>query len=202
MPSLHALLDAMAALPHGALIVAVGACACLESVFPPLPADTFVAFGTFLLAHSGGGLAGAFLAAWLGASAGSMLTFAVGRRMGLAWVERKFEASPATAERVRTLHADYGLAALVISRFLPFVRGAMPPLAGALGLRVLPVTVAIVVASAAWYGMLVSLAHGAGANAEAFLAAFRRLGLRAALVAATLAITGLIAHRLVRRFRR
>ena len=79
---LHQLFGWLTSLPPLALYAALAASAAAENVFPPLPADTIIAFGAFLAAHGEASLAGAFLATWLGNVGGAVLMYYLGRRFG------------------------------------------------------------------------------------------------------------------------
>ncbi|HJU64606.1 MAG TPA: DedA family protein, partial [Gemmatimonadaceae bacterium] len=131
-------------------------------------ADTVVAFGSFLAARGEATLAGSFLATWLGNVLGALMMYAVARRLGADWMHarlRKF-GSEKYEHRLQRLHGRYGMLAIFLSRFLPGVRGIVPPFAGALKMRALPVAVAIVVASAVWYGLITYLAYRVGSSWE------------------------------------
>ena len=61
----------LAALPAMALYAVMFIAAALENVFPPVPADTVVAFGSFLAARGDGTILGAFAATLLGNMTGA-----------------------------------------------------------------------------------------------------------------------------------
>ena len=60
------ILDWLESLPVGALYASLALVAAIENIFPPVPADTVVAFGSFLAARGHGTALGAFLATWVG----------------------------------------------------------------------------------------------------------------------------------------
>jgi membrane protein DedA with SNARE-associated domain len=175
---LDSLLRGLAEWPPAVLYVTLTLFAALENVFPPLPTDTVVAFGTWLAARGGGSALGAFLATWLGNVAGAAAMYEVGRHHGTDWMRRKFPrlADEQGEARLRALYSRYGLAALVVSRFIPGVRALVPPFAGALRLPALPAVAAMAVASGVWYGLISYLAWRAGANWEAVTAMIARSG--------------------------
>jgi membrane protein DedA with SNARE-associated domain len=160
------LLDWLAGLPPTLLYLALAATAAAENIFPPLPADTVVAFGSFLAARGEATLLGSFLATWLGNVIGAMVMYGVARWLGADWMHARLKRLGATRyeERLGRLYGRFGSAALFLSRFLPGVRGVVPPVAGALRLPVLPVVLAIVVASAIWYGLVTYLAYQVGSS--------------------------------------
>lgn len=177
------------ALLYGAILVA----AFLENVFPPLPADTVIALGAFVAARGNGTEFGVWTATMIGNVGGAMLMYGLGHRYGLPWLMRRFPAivSPSAADRFSERFKAQGMAAVVVSRFLPAVRALVPPMAGALGIGAVRAAVAMTLASGVWYGLVCVLAFRAGANAEALLARIaeqqRALGIAAAVLVAVAA---------------
>jgi membrane protein DedA with SNARE-associated domain len=177
--------DWLSHIPLAALYLLMSLFAAVENVFPPVPADTVVALGSWLAARGQGSAFWAFLATWIGNVAGAFAMYVVGRRHGAGWIRRRF---PALAEekgerRFRDLHRRYGTVALVLSRFIPGVRALVPPFAGALHLSPLTTMLALASASAVWYGLISYLAFRAGADWSALTHMVTRSGRLAALVA-------------------
>ena len=174
-------------LPPAALYAALALTAAAENVFPPLPADTVVAFGAFLAARGEASLLGAFLATWLGNVAGAMLMYALGRRFGAAWLARRVPAlgvgDDPRESRVGRMYARWGVPALFLSRFLPAARALVPPVAGALRVPVVTATIAIALASGVWYGTIAVIAYNVGAEWESIAERMRAFGKWAGLVA-------------------
>lgn len=168
---MHAWLDWLSSLPAPLLYAAIAAAAFAENIFPPLPADSVVALGAFVCARGSGTAFGAWAATMLGNLTGAMCMFALGRRLGLAWLTRRFprifphEGTQRVAERFR----KQGLLAIVISRFLPAVRALVPPVAGAIRFPAARTAIAMSLASGVWYGVVCLLAFRAGANADVLL---------------------------------
>ena len=73
----------LSGLPPLALYASLFVVSAAENVFPPLPADTVVAFGAFLASRGKATLVGAFLATWAGNVGGALLVYALGRRYGV-----------------------------------------------------------------------------------------------------------------------
>jgi membrane protein DedA with SNARE-associated domain len=179
--------------PLAVLYLLMGLFAAVENVFPPVPADTVVALGSWLAARGQGSPLWAFLATWIGNVAGAAAMYFVGRRHGSAWMHRRFPAlaDARNERRLRELHGRYGAGALVLSRFIPGVREIVPPFAGALKLSPVSTILSIAVASGIWYGLVSYLAFKAGADWNALTAMVTRYGRGAAIVAA--AIVGIAA---------
>jgi membrane protein DedA with SNARE-associated domain len=191
---LESLLHSLSGLPPVVLYLALTVFAALENVFPPLPTDTVVAFGTWLAARGEGSALAAFLCTWLGNVAGAAAMYEVGRRHGTEWMSRKFPrlADERGEARLRGLYEKYGIPALVVSRFIPGVRAVVPPFAGALRVPALPAIAAMAIASGVWYGFIAWLAWRAGSNWDALTAAIGRSGRVVTVAACILAVLGAV----------
>src|SRR5918997_1464451 len=108
-------------MPVPALYAALAVVAALENIFPPVPADTVVAFGSFLAARGQGTALGVFLTTWAGNLTGATLIYAIGRRYGAERLERRLlgERAAEAESRLRALYCRVGLLALFVSRLLP-----------------------------------------------------------------------------------
>ena len=199
-------LEWLSALPAPALYLALVVTAALENFFPPLPADTIVAFGSFLAARGEATAVGAFLATWLGNVAGAMAVYALGRRYGAEAVQQRILSYGQTGQRAENrlekLYVRYGVLALFLSRFLPGVRALVPPFAGAMRMPVLPVLAAISVASGIWYGLVTMVAYHVGSDWDLLRARLMEVSRTATLVAGTvltLIVVGWVAYRVLRK---
>jgi membrane protein DedA with SNARE-associated domain len=186
--------DWLTHIPLAALYFLMAAFAAIENVFPPVPADTVVALGSWLAARGQGSALWAFLATWIGNVTGAALMYFVGRRHGSAWMRKRFPAlaDEKNERRLRELHGKYGAGALVLSRFIPGVRALVPPFAGALKLSPLSTIVSIALASGVWYGLISYLAFRAGADWNALTAMITHYGRLTALVAVGLVGAGAV----------
>jgi membrane protein DedA with SNARE-associated domain len=191
---MQGVLDWLSALPVVALYAMMFVAAAVENIFPPIPADTIVAFGSFLAARGQGTIIGAFLAVWTGNLAGASIMYAAGRRYGASQVEKRLlkDKGAAAEGRLRTLYERYGIGALFLSRFVPGVRAIVPPFAGALKIPFLPALAVMGFASGIWYGLVAWLAFRAGANWDALQATIRQYGTIAALIAILIVLVGTV----------
>src|SRR3954467_3462022 len=110
--------------PLAALYLIMASFAAVENVFPPVPADTVVALGSWLAARGEGSAFWAIFATWVGNVAGAGAMYAVGRRHGTAWMHKRFPAlgDEKNERRIRELYGRYGAISLMLSRFIPGVR--------------------------------------------------------------------------------
>src|SRR5689334_21286690 len=198
-------IDWLSHVPLGALYLIMALFAAVENVFPPVPADTVVALGSWLAARGQGSPVWAFLATWIGNVAGAAAMYFIGRRHGTGWIERRFPtiADEKSENRFRELHRKYGAASLFLSRFIPGIRALVPPFAGALRLPAVPSLASIAVASGIWYGLVSYLAFRAGAaDWDALTGRISSVGRWIAIGAAVIIAAGALAWWLQNRRKR
>jgi membrane-associated protein len=187
----------LTSVPIGTLYIALAVVAAIENVFPPIPADTVVALGSFLAARGRGSVLAAFLATWFGNVTSAMIMYAVGRRYGAERLERRLlgDRRPHAKRRLAELYGRYGVVALFASRFIPGVRAIVPPFAGAL--RVPPVLAAVAIgsASAIWYGTVSYLGFTLGGNWPRVQRLITDYGRVLAITAAVLLLVGVVIWR-------
>jgi membrane protein DedA with SNARE-associated domain len=184
------LLDWLTQIPPVALYLLMAVVAAVENVFPPIPADTVVAFGSWLAARQQSSVIAVFLGVWLGNVAGAAGMYLLGRRHGAAWIQRRLPsiADEKNERRLKDMYGRYGVVALMVSRFIPGVRAIVPPFAGALRIPMLPTVLAIATASGIWYGGVSYLAYRAGSDWEALTQRIAQSGRIAAIAAAAVAV--------------
>jgi membrane protein DedA with SNARE-associated domain len=201
--NLQSLFDWLLGLPPELLLPAMGILAVLENVFPPIPADVLIALGAFIAARNDNSPIPAFLVILIGNVLGAMAVYAVARRYGAAWTERRFHLrhKADADESLAVLYARYGLLALFVGRFIPGVRAVVAPFAGALRASIPGTVFAVTVASGVWYGLVTWVAFRAGTNWEELVRTIGRLGKWAAFLAAVVAVGIVFAWRARRRRR-
>ena len=136
-----------------------------------LPGDSLLFTAGLLTSTSAGAaphlpLAGVVAAAAAGAILGAQVGYLVGRRYGSALLDRPDRPKlQAAVERSRHSLARYGVRkALVLARFIPFVRTVVNPLAGTVGVGLRTFTVWQVLGGLAWTVGLVVAGRVAGAT--------------------------------------
>ena len=177
-------------LPPETLYVAILFLSAFENFFPPFPSDGVIAFGSFLVARAHGSLLTVFLLGLTGNVLGATLTYFLARRYGSSALMKRLEkfAGPTAEDRLQSLYSRYGVGALFVSRFLPGVRGIVPPFAGAMRLPALPVIGAITAASAVWFGLITFLAFRAGDDWEMLKKHLATSGKAVAIIATVLVL--------------
>ena len=162
-------IERLSGVPLGVLYPTLGLLAAVENIFPPLPTDAVVAFGSFLAARGQGNPWATFLVTWLSNVAGAAGMYWAGRKYGRSVLTKGFAKwiGPDAEIRLERSYRKYGLAALFVSRFLPAVRAVVPVFAGAAKLPFLPVISIMGLASGIWYAFLTIVAFRAGSDWEA-----------------------------------
>jgi membrane protein DedA with SNARE-associated domain len=186
----------MIGLPANALYAAAFAFAAIENVFPPFPADAFVALCAFVANPGEASLVLTFGSVVIGNVLGASITYGLGRRYGAAGLHRRLEARGLVRkeEKIERLYERYGLVAIFLARMIPGVRGIVPPFAGAMRISAVWTHVVIAMASVVWYGFVTLLAYRAGDDWRAFVSQIARLGKMGAGVSLllVLAFAGLV----------
>ena len=195
------ILDWLTSLPPATLYLVLGLAAAVENIFPPFPADTVVAFGSFLAARGNGSAVGSFLSTWIGNVTGAMAMYALGRRYGAEAVERRFaKKGKGDAERrFRDLYQRYGLVAIFLTRFLPGVRAIVPPLAGAFRIPAWGTALMVGLASAVWYSIVTYFGYQVGSSWDQLLETLKASQRIVALVAGGIALLVAVAWLALRR---
>lgn len=181
-------LDWVGGLPLTALYLILAATAAAENIFPPVPADSVVAFGSFLAARGQGSAWAAFFVVWGGNVAGAMAVYVLGRRYGAGPLEHRLfgDRAEQVERRLVGYYGRFGLAALFLGRFIPGVRALVPPFAGALRVPAWTAGILIGSASAIWYGTVSYIGFKVGADWPALVRVLSRDGGTVAAVAGVL----------------
>jgi membrane protein DedA with SNARE-associated domain len=194
-----AVMDWVASIDLPTLYVLLALVSFIESIFPPAPADVVVAFGSFLAARHQAQYPAVVAAIVAGSTIGAMVVYLVARHYGADWMHRQLRRLKLVGaeERLESIYAHYGLAALFVSRFLPGLRAVVPPMAGALRVPWIRTAAIIAIASAIWYGIIGWIAFKVGADWEHVRATLDSVG-RGVLIVAALAagLLGLVGWRL------
>lgn len=165
---LENIIERLSGVPLVVLYPTLGLLAAVENIFPPLPTDAVVAFGSFLAARGQGNPWATFLITWLSNVAGAAGMYWAGRRYGRSVLTRGYARwiGPEAEARLERSYRRYGIPSLFVSRFLPAVRAVVPVFAGAARLPFVPVIAIMATASGIWYAFLTIIAFRAGSDWE------------------------------------
>ncbi|MBN2416504.1 DedA family protein [bacterium] len=171
-----------------------------ENLFPPMPGDTFVVLGAFLVGRGQLAAVPAYAATTAGSLLGFMLLFFLGRKLGRTFFEGKHGRffSEESLQRVEHWFDRYGYWVIGINRFLSGVRAVVSLAAGMAHMDWKPVFGLALVSCLIWNAALMALGIWMGENWELVLAYYQRI-----IMAALLLITGawIIRTRIIRKKR-
>jgi membrane protein DedA with SNARE-associated domain len=130
-----------------------------ENVIPPIPGDTVVLLGAYLVSTQRLEFLGVYLATTLGSTTGFITMYLVGKyagqaildsRRGRRWFKEKY------LEKARTWFARWGYWVIIVNRFLAGTRSVISLFAGLFHLRVVPVFLLALLGSAIWNALLIT----------------------------------------------
>ncbi len=189
-------------LPPGAVYTVIGVLAAAENVFPPVPADTAVALGAFLSAGGRISATAVFLITWVANVATATSVYVAGRTVGRSFFKGRLGRRlmhPRRLARLEDLYRHYGSWGIFVSRFIPGVRGVVPPFAGIAHLPFWRSVPPMALASGIWYGALTFAAATLVTRLDdvaTFVKGFNRAALVIALI-----VAGVLAYVVWRRRR-
>ena len=140
--------------------------AFFENIFPPLPGDTFVVLGAFLVGRGQLNFIPAYLAATAGSVAGFMLLFWIGKRWGRALFLRKSGKifSEAHLIQIEKMMDRYGYWVIGFNRFLSGFRSVVSLGAGIADMDPVKVFVLSLLSCFLWNGLIMGMGVWIGEN--------------------------------------
>ena len=144
-------------LPPAAVYTVIGVLAAAENIFPPVPADTAVALGAFLSAGGRISATAVFLVTWVANVVTATSVYLAGRTVGRSFFRGRIGRRllhPRRLARLEELYRQHGSWGIFVSRFIPGVRGVVPPFAGVAHLTFWRAVPPMALASGIWYGVL------------------------------------------------
>jgi membrane-associated protein len=128
-----------------------------------LPGDTVLFTAGLLAADASYGLSVPLLASGVAVFAviGDVVGYESGRRLGRPWLERRGGRLGHSLERAEAFYGRWGWSAVVVSRFVPWLRTFTPILAGATRMRYAGFLTANLLGALVWGSGLVLLGYAA-----------------------------------------
>jgi membrane protein DedA with SNARE-associated domain len=153
------IVDTLASLPTLPTYLVLMLLSAVENVFPPVPADVAVALGAFLAQR--GELSAPLLGVtcWLANMASAAWIYAFARSHGPGFFREGWGRRLMPENDIATMREAvqrHGALGIFLTRFLPGVRAAVLPFAGAFGLSPVRALLPAAAASAIWYAFLVA----------------------------------------------
>jgi len=148
-----------------------------ENLFPPMPGDTFVVLGSFLVGRGQLDILPAYAATTAGSLAGFMILFFLGRWLGRGFFEgghgRFF--SQEHLQRVEAWFSRYGYWVIGINRFLSGVRAVVSLAAGISAMDWKRVFALALVSCLVWNAALMALGIWMSGYWELILSYYQRI---------------------------
>ncbi len=149
---------------------------CLgENLFPPLPGDTFLILGAFLVGRGQLQFFPAYVAATTGSLLGFMVLFYVGRHFGSRLIQKSRFFSAERIEKVDEWFGRYGYGVIAINRFLSGFRGVVSMAAGLARMDPKRTFLLAALACTVWNALLMSAGVAIGENWEHILSQYQRI---------------------------
>ena len=141
----------------------------LENVFPPIPSEIVLPLAGFYVEDGRLGFVEALVGATVGAVAGALLLYAIGRFGGLPLVlryRRILRVSEAEIERADAWFDRYGDWIVFFSRMIPIIRSIVSIPAGMSEMPILRFTLFTAAGAAIWNTALIGAGYALGGNYE------------------------------------
>ena len=165
---LDLLLGFIAQAPPWLVFVTIFLASYIENIFPPIPGDTILIFGAYLVGHGDLSFGMALVTTLLGSVLGFMTLYVVGARYGRGFMYSKQQTwfSPQSLDRVERLFNRWGYGAVLINRFMAGMRSMIGLFAGMGRLNPWWVMLLALISSTFWNGTLIWLGSTIGENWE------------------------------------
>ena len=194
---LDTLLGLIAQAPPWLVFVTIFLASYIENIFPPIPGDTILIFGAYLVGHGDLSFTVALVTTLFGSVLGFLTLYAVGARFGRGFIYSKQRSwfSPDSLRRVEGLFARWGYGVVLINRFMAGLRSVIGLFAGLGKLNIFKVATLAFISSFFWNGTLIWLGSTIGENWEIVGEYLKRYNAIVSLV-----IVGIISIFIIHRF--
>ncbi|MCF6097602.1 DedA family protein [Thermovorax subterraneus] len=142
----------------------------IENIFPPIPSEVILLFSGFVTVYTNMKVWGVIVSATLGAVAGAIFLYEIGRKLTTEKVERIFSRGIFKVFRLkkedlrnaRRWFDRYGSKAVLICRFIPFMRSIISVPAGMTRMKMNIFLLLTIIGTFIWNTALVFLGRLAG----------------------------------------
>ncbi len=163
-------LEYLDSLPDYLIYLSLGLSSFVENLFPPVPGDTIIIFGAFLVGIGRLDLFWVYFSTTLGSLSGFMSLFWIGRYLGRRFfIERDYRFIKAKdIIKAEDWFRKYGYFLIVLNRFIPAIRSVISLAGGISGLSGIKVSILALMSCAVWNIIWTLLGYALGSNWEAF----------------------------------
>lgn len=147
----------------------LGVSAYTENVLPPIPGDTVVVLGAYLVSIGQLNFWGVYISTTIGSVAGFVTMYYIGRKFGRSFIYKKSRSKIFKEEDIRKTEiwfGKWGYWVIVANRFLSGTRSVISLFSGLFHLNVLLVFALSIVSAAIWNGLLLLAGMMVGKNWE------------------------------------
>lgn len=131
-----------------------------ENVIPPIPGDTVVVVGAYLVSIKKLGFWGVYISTCLGSACGFMVMYYVGAKFGRSFFYTKSRSKIFKEKHIRRVEkwfAKWGYWVIFANRFLSGTRSVVSVFAGLVHLNALLVLTLGLISTMIWNGLLISI---------------------------------------------
>ncbi len=169
-------ITSLTALPNQYIYVLLFINAFVEYIFPPIPGDTIMVFGAYLVGIKKLNFAIVYLVSTAGSLSGFLSLFFLGKYLGRDYFLRKdFRFfSREMILRVEQWFHRYGIGLIAANRFFSGIRSAIALFAGIARMQLLTTALAALLSSMVWNALLISGGYFLGKNWQLVLTILKR----------------------------
>ena len=169
-------ITSLTALPNQYIYLLLFINAFVEYIFPPIPGDTIMVFGAYLVGIKKLNLAIVYLVSTAGSISGFLTLFFFGKYLGSEYFLRKdFRFfSREMILRVEQWFHRYGIGLIAANRFFSGIRSAIALFAGIARMQLLTTALAALLSSMVWNALLISGGCFLGKNWQLVLTILKR----------------------------
>ncbi|MCF6239330.1 MAG: DedA family protein [Candidatus Marinimicrobia bacterium] len=182
--------------PAWLVFVTIFLASYVENIFPPIPGDTILVFGAYLVGRGDLSFSMAMITTLMGSVLGFMTLYVVGFKYGRGFMYSKQQTwfSTNSLERVERLFDKWGYGVVLINRFLAGLRSVVGLFSGIGRLKIWKVLVLSTISSLLWNGTLIWLGSTIGENWEQIGVYLKRYNIVVTIIIMVV-IAGFLIHR-------
>jgi membrane protein DedA with SNARE-associated domain len=184
--------------PPWMVFVTVFLASYIENIFPPIPGDTILIFGAYLVGRGDLSFTTAMITTLLGSVLGFLTLYVAGFKYGRGFFYSKQQTwfSPNSIQRVEVLFEKWGYGVVLINRFLAGLRSVIGLFSGIGKLNIWKVITLSTISSLLWNGTLIWLGSTIGENWEQIGVYLKRYNTTVTILI-VIVVGGFLIHRYV-----
>ena len=169
-------ITALTTLPNQYIYVLLFINAFVEYIFPPIPGDTIMVFGAYLVGTEKLNFVPVYCVSTAGSLSGFMALFLFGKYLGREFFLRRDYRffSREMIFRVEQWFHRYGVGLIAANRFFSGVRSAIALFSGISQMQIMVTTLAALISSLIWNALLISGGYFLGKNWQLVLTILKR----------------------------